>query len=193
MSRFLFLLLPLLSACSYCIDGYDNHISVSVPYAIGDFEGELTNAIIWELSRSPEYSYTQDEGRWTIITKVLGTNNERIGFRYDRDDKSGERRKNIVGTENRKYMSVQVTVVNNRTGKKVLGPYIIKEEVDYDYADQNSLRDLSFVDSEGERQTSIAFSLGQLDTVAAAGEDALYPLYQKIAKRIVEGLDASDD
>lgn len=79
-------------------------------------------------------------------------------------------------------------------GKPVIGPQTIKAFADYDYVDSNSLQDLSFIDpSTGTRVTSIAFSLGQLDSVGSAGEDALHPIYRQLAQKIVEGMVASGD
>ena len=65
---------------------------------------------------------------------------------------------------------------------------MIKADATYDYFDQNSLRDLTFIDLQGDVQTSVAFSLGQLDSVGTAGEDAIYPIYRILAQKIVEGI-----
>lgn len=188
-------LLPLffLTACGYRFDAPHNDIAISVPYVLGDFEGQLTDALIWAVARSPGFSYAADDGDWVLSATILGSNNERIGYRYDRDDKSGKRRKNVIGTENRKMITVKVEVTDAETGKLVAGPHIIKGWADYDYVDDNSLLDLSFVDLSGMRQTSIAFSLGQLDSVGAAGEDAIYPIYARLARTIVDGLMASEN
>ena len=205
-----FLFLFLLSACGYRFEGGEK-IAVSVPYVIGDHEGELTKALIRALSNTSNFRYVQEGGEWILKAKILGSTNDRIGYRYDRDPpededlkkdpdrkeqeeilESVERRKNLVGIENRKEVSVEVSVVNATTGKAVLGPQIVMADVDYDYDDPNSLIDLSFIDPEtGKIRTAISFSLGQLDSVAAAGEDALYPLYRYLARKIVDGMIAS--
>jgi len=180
-----------LSACGYRFDGGEK-IAVSVPYVIGDHEGELTDSLIWALSRTANFRYAENGGDWILKAKVIDTNNDRIRYRYDRDDKSGKLRDNVIGIENRKDITVEVRVVNATTGKLILGPQKIKADADYDYVDPNSLRDLSFIDpTTGSRLTSIAFSLGQLDSVGAAGEDAIYPIYQTLAQKIVDGMLAS--
>jgi len=191
MSRYLFALLFGLSACGYHFD-QESTIAVSIPYVVGDFEGELTDALIYALSNSPHFRYTNGQGDWTLKAKVVNTINDRIGYRYDRDPKSGKLRDNVMGIENRKAISVEITVVNTTTEKPILGPQILQASSDYDYVDSNSLQDLSFIDpATGVRTTSIAFSLGQLDSVGSAGEDAIYPIYRKLAQRIVEGMIAS--
>lgn len=191
---FVILCLPLLSSCGYNLEGSREQISISVPYVVGDFEGELTDAIVSTLSQSGQFRFVHDEcGRWILHARIVNTNNDRIGYRYDRSDKSGKLRKNIIGVEDRRILDVEISVVDGVTGKCVLGPEIVRSEAEYDYVDDNSLKDLSFIDSFGIRQTSIAFSLGQLDSVGVAGEDALMPLYRRAARKIVDGLIASLD
>ncbi len=183
--------LVFLSACGYHFDGGEK-IAVSVPYVVGDHEGELTDALVRAISQTANFRYSKGEGDWILKAKIVRTSNDRIGYRYDRDDKSGDLRKNIMGTENRKAISVEVSVVNATTGKLVVGPQTVQADAEYDYADSNSLRDLSFIDPvTGDRTTSITFSLGQLDTVGGAGEDAIYPVYRALAQKIIDGLIAS--
>lgn len=185
--------LLILCGCGYRSDGGEK-ITVSVPYVVGDVEGELTDAIIAALSQTAVFRYTNGPGDWILKASVKGTKDDRIGYRYDRDPIQGHLRSNIVGTENRKQISVEVSVENATTGKLVLGPQTITANSDYDYFDPNSLQDVSFVNpATGLRDTSIAFSLGQLDDVGAAGEDAAYPIYRRLAQKIVDGMIASGD
>lgn len=182
-----------LVGCGYHMERGDK-IAISVPYVINDYEGALTEALARAISRTANFRFTKDDGDWIINAKVIRTNNDRIGYRYDRKDKSGEKRKNIIGTENRKEISVEVSVTDSATGKLIAGPQIIKADAMYDYVDPNSLQDLSFIDPDnGRRLTSIAFSLGQLDSVGTAGEDAAFPIYRLLAQKIVDGLIAAGD
>ncbi|NGX26739.1 MAG: hypothetical protein K940chlam6_00664 [Chlamydiae bacterium] len=191
MNRLLFACLLALSACGYHFDGGDP-ITVSVPYVIGDFEGELTGALAIALSQAAAFRYTNGQGDWTLKAKILEATNDRIGYRYDRNPVSGKLRDNVMGIENRKTISVEISIVDSITGKQILGPQIVKAGADYDYVDSNSLQDLSFIDpATGARTTSIAFSLGQLDSVGSAGENAIYPIYDRLAQRIVDGMVAS--
>ncbi len=144
MKRLFFPVFLLLAACGYRVDGLDL-ITVSVPYVLGDHEGELTDALAFALARTGNYRYVEDGGEWTLNAKIVGDRNDRIGYRYDRDPKSGKLRDNVIGIENRKNITVEVKVVKNSTGELVLGPQKIKVSVDYDYDDPNSLLDLSVV------------------------------------------------
>jgi hypothetical protein len=185
--------LLLLAGCGYRIERGEK-IAISVPYVIGDYEGKLTEALARAVSRTSNFDYSKDDGDWILKAKILKTSNDRIGYRYDRDDRSGKLRSNIVGTENRKEIIVEVSVIDASTSRLIAGPQIIKADAQYDYVDPNSLRDLSFIDpTTGRRATSIAFSLGQLDSVGAAGEDAIYPIYRVLAQKIVDGLIAAGE
>lgn len=183
----------ILFGCGYRYDSGEQ-IAVSVPYVVGDFEGELTDAIIAALSQTANFRYTTGSGDWILKATIKGVKNDRIGFRRDRRDKSGKQERNVIGTENRKSISVEVSIVNATTGKLILGPQVIKADAAYDYDDPNSLQDVSFINpATGTRTTSIAFSLGQLDSVGSAGEDATYPIYKLLAQKIVDGMIASGD
>lgn len=183
-------LILFLSSCGYRFDGGEQ-ITVSVPYVVGDQEGQLTDALIYALSNSPNFRFTKGEGKWIVKAKIKESINDRIGYQYDRDPKSGKLRDNVIGIENRRAITVEVSVVDC-CGNSVIGPQTIKAFADYDYVDSNSLQDLSFIDpTTGTRVTSIAFSLGQLDSVGSAGEDALNPIYRELAQKIVDGMIAS--
>lgn len=184
-------ILLLLTGCGYRSDG-EEKISVSVPYVVGDHEGELTRVLASTISQNPYFRYTGGEGDWIVKAKVKNSINDRIGYRYDRSQTEGTLKSNVIGIENRKTITVEVTVVNSTTGKVVLGPQEIKAGADFDYINPNNRQDISFINpSTGVPNPSISFSLGQLDSVGSAGEDAIYPIHQKIATRIVEGMIAS--
>ena len=122
--------------------------------------------------KNADFRYTDGQSDWTLRAKITNATNDRIGYRYDRDPKSGNLRDNVMGIENRKTISVEITIEDSQTGKCILGPQIIKAGADYDYDDPNSLQDLSFINpATGRRATSIQFSLGQLGNVGSAGEN----------------------
>ena len=189
---FIYLGCLLFSSCGYHFDGGEK-IAISVPYVIGDEEGRLTDALASALAKTATFQYVKGGGDWTLLVVVKDTDHDRIGYRYDRDDKSGKLRDNVIGIENRETITIEVTVQNAKTGDIIIGPQILKGRADYDYVDEHSLQDLAFIDRDGEQETSIAFSLGQLDSVAAAGQDASDPVYRELAQRIVDGLIASGD
>ena len=103
--------LLLLAACGYRIERGEK-VAISVPYVVNDYEGALTEELARAISRTANFHYTKDHGDWILNAKILKTYNDRIGYRYDRGDKSGKRRSNIVGTENRKEIMVEVSVID---------------------------------------------------------------------------------
>ncbi|MCI0381725.1 MAG: hypothetical protein L0207_01545 [Chlamydiae bacterium] len=186
-----FFLFFLLTSCGYRLDtplGFESKPSISVPFVNGDFEGKLTNAIVQALCESGSFRYQKHDGRLNLLVTVFGGGDERIGFRYDRNPKTGKRRHNLIGTENRRTILVEVKVIDTFSDKILLGPSNIAAEVDYDYVDGSSIVDLSFINLQGIRETVISFSLGQLDSKDGASIDALSPLYRIVAQKIVDGI-----
>lgn len=191
------ILLPFLflicASCGYRFDpGCEGRSTISVPYVQGDNEGKLTDAVIKTLSESGAYEYQRSCGRLSLEVILVGDSNDRIGFRHDVSDTSGKIRKNIIGIENRRTLSAQVSLIDPITEEILFGPHVVTASMDYDYVDENSLRDLSFIDSFGVRESSIQFSLGQLDAKDFAERDVLIPLYQRLAEKIVDGILAYD-
>lgn len=153
----------------------------------------MTNALVRELSASPRFRYRQNDGRWVLSVKIISLDDDRIGFRYDRSPNTDKRRNNVIGVENRLRMSAEVAIIDTFCDDFIMGPEIVTAEIDYDYNDPDSLRDLSVITPSGKRQSSVAFSLGQLDSFDAAKVDAMRPLYEKLARKIVEGIEACEE
>ena len=162
-------------------------IAIEVPYVVDDHEGKLTNALAYALSTTAQYRYVQKRGDWVLKVAVLSDKNDRIGYRYDRNPVSGKLKESIAAAENRKHITAEVKVIKASTGELVLGPQKIKVSAAYDYDDPSVLFDLAFTDPQsGATQPLIDVSLGQLDSVAAAGENAVEPIYKELAQRIIE-------
>lgn len=191
--RILLPFLLLCASCGYRFDpGSEGRSTISVPYVQGDNEGKLTDAIIRKLTESGAFEYQRSCGRLSLEVVIVGDSNDRIGFRHDVSDTSGKIRKNIIGIENRRTLTAQVSLIDPVAEEIVFGPHVVTASMDYDYVDENSLKDLSFVDSFGVRETSIQFSLGQLDAKDFAERDVLVPIYQRLAEKIVDGILAYD-
>ncbi|MBI3236663.1 MAG: hypothetical protein HYZ48_03045 [Chlamydiales bacterium] len=187
----LFFSFQLLTACGYRFedkDSADGPVTISVPYIKGDVEGRLNGELIRLLSADPRFEYRQNGGTVRLEASVIDDANERIGYRYDRNPSSGRRRKNIVATENRRILTVEVKLIDSYTGEALIGPLHVKARADYDYVDPNSVRDLTFTNSEGESEKVLNFSLGQLDSIEGAHDDTAPALYRQLAHKIVEGL-----
>lgn len=198
MRRFVSLIcFILLAGGSSC--GYHFHANpapsarktVSVTYVNGDQAGAFTDALIHAIAASPHYIYCREGGQVELCVTILSNNSEKIGYRYDRKGKEGKRQQNLVPTEGRQTIVAQVTIKDACTEKILVGPCNVKVSAPYDYVDYNSINDLSFVNSKGERQSSIAFSLGQLDSIEGAQTDVLTVLYRRLSEKIVDGLERS--
>lgn len=179
----------LLSSCGYHFQnqlGDGNRVTLSVPYIEGDLEGQLTNALVLALSSSGNFKYVHNKGQFILKGAIRGQTNEKIGYRYDRKPTTGKLRKNLLGTENRKTCRVEFVIINSSTGEEVMGPFSVTSYADYDYVDPSSIKDLTFVKPSGKREQVINFSLGQLDSIEGAQDDAASPLYRKLAQKIVD-------
>jgi hypothetical protein len=176
----------LLCSCGYRYD--DEQTTISVPFIKGDENGALTSEIVRALSSTGQFEYRKNNGQLQLIVTVLSDSDDRIGYRYDRNPTTGKRRKNIVGIENRETIAAEVKLIDTYTQKVILGPETISASADYDYIDSNSIKDLVFFNEHGKPATVIDFSLGQLDSIEGAHDDAQTPIFRRLAQKIVDGL-----
>ncbi len=191
MKRLLSLLL--LCSCGYHFTDDDKKISVEVPYVRGDFEGMLTGHLIRELETSGEYEYTSRSGDQILKVSIAGDGSEIIGWKHDRKVKSGKVEHNLIAVENRRTITADVTLIDTLSEKILLGPISVVAWADYDYSDVNSLRQLSFFPKPGKRVSVFDFSMGQLDSVEGAQDDAITPLYRELARKIVDAIGATGE
>lgn len=183
-------LASLLSSCGYHFTPttYEgDRVSISVPYIQGDPEATLNNQLTSTLARSGRFDCVQSGGDFMLQVVILSDTNSKIGYRFDRDDVTGRRRQNILGIENRRSLVTQVTLYDSHSGDVLFGPVAVTSQVDYDYVDPGSPRDLNTTTSSGTIPT-IRYSYGQLDTVEGAHDDASPPMYQGLSQKIVDSI-----
>lgn len=181
----------LLSGCGYRFEGADAEgpaVTISVPYIKGDPDGQFGMELVRALSSSGQFDCVQGGGMLVLQAAIIAEGDDRIGFRFDRDPTTGARRDNIVGTENRFTISAEVKLIDAYTDEVVIGPHVVKAHADYDYVDSNSIRDLTFFTPNGIPEKVLDFSLGQLDSVVGAHDDAIAVLYRHLAQKIVDGI-----
>lgn len=186
-----FIFLICLSSCGYQFQNADDRLTLSIPYVKGDQEGQLTNELIRQFAYSGFYDYVKADGNLILKVSILGDTTEKIGFRFDRNEFTGQLETNLQPTEDRRTVTAQVVLVNSATGEEIIGPYLVSAYSDYDYTDINSIRSLSFFTPSGRRETVLNFSLGQVDSIEGAQDDAVVPLYRHLAKKIVDGINIS--
>lgn len=186
--RFVFSFLLLLSSCGYRWDNATLY-SLSIPFVSGDEDGTLTAELIRAFSSSTQANVVSSKGRYRLEVSIAAQPNEIIGFRIDAQVNNGKQQKNMVADEGRRTLVAQVCLYDSE--KKILGPCRVAADADYDYVDGDSFQDLTFVDSQGQTQTILAYSLGQLESSEAAREAASKPLYRKLSRKIVDLISAN--
>lgn len=189
MNRFFLFLL--LSSCGYHsalqLSQDTSVTTISMPYIKGDTEGQLASALSTAINGSGVFDYSYSGGNCILEVAIVADSDDRVGFRYDRDPTTGALRDNIVGTENRRSLGVEIQLVDAHTEKVLFGPEVIRGSIDYDYVDGNSILDLVFF-KKGEPQTALDFSLAQLDSVEGSHDDTNQPIYKIVADKIVNRL-----
>jgi len=185
MKKFFFLIFLLFFSCNYKIgnDFFEN-ATVNIPYIQGDKDGALTTELVFELVETGVFKYKKKSADFDLMISILNTSDKQIGYRFDRNNE-GKRKKNIMATEGRRKIEVEVSLFSKKEKKIIFGPKIIETDIDYDYVTQDSINDLSFILPNGKRETVLQFSLGQLESVSTAQKTALNPLYKSLAKKIV--------
>lgn len=188
---FTFCTVLITAGCGYHFDGGElegRTVTISIPFIKGDLEGHLNTELVRALSNSGFFDCVQNGGELLLEATIIGDGDDRIGYRFDRSPETGELRDNIIGTENRRTIIATVTVIDTSTHVTVLGPQTVKAHADYDYVDSHTIRDLTFVTRETGPRKVLDFSLGQLDSVDGAHDDATMLIYRRLAQKIVDGL-----
>ncbi len=177
----------LLSSCGYRYasqeEGARRTYTVTVPYIPGDTDAILNSELVYQLSTSGYFRCVQSGGDYIVQATVLSDTQSRIGFRYDRDNATGALEKNLLGVEDRRAVMAQVSLLEKGTSKVIAGPFEVSSDVDYDYIDPGSPKDLLF-----KKQPIIQFSVGQLDSYEGAYDDTSRLVFRKLAEKITAGL-----
>lgn len=172
------LLILLLASCSYQW-GEGNSLgrgrTLSIPYVEGDWDGQLTAALVQEISRSGTFLYRPHGGSLTLIVNNVDLSDENIGFRYDRN-KRGQLESRVIPDEGRLYLSADVSVLETGSGATVLRPVRLSANVDFDH------------DYYDNRNGVNVFSLGQLTDYEEAHDAAQRPLFQRFAQKVSDYL-----
>lgn len=161
--------------------------SINVPYVQGDRDGRLTEAIVNQLVTAGAFSYKHFGADYSLCVRITDIQNNNIGYKKERNP-DGSIRKNLMPIEGRESIFAEVALKSNLTGKSIWGPWPISADIDYDFVDQDSSKDLSFINKKGVKHTVLSYSLGQLESVACAQDSATFPLYKNLAKNIIRAL-----
>lgn len=185
------LILFFCSSCGYYFtDGalQGTKRTIMIPYIKGDFDGLLTNALIESLDSTGYYQYVQRRGEFLLEASIVSIQDTPIGYRYDREGETDELTDRLVQTEIRRDVIVEISLVEAATRTVLIPSFQVRANAEYDFIDPTSLTDASFINDEGKRETVLSFSLGQLDSIEAGQDNALYLAYRRLAKNIVRVL-----
>lgn len=149
--------------------------TISVPYVIGDLDGELTSSIIKEISVSGFFRYKNESGNMILLVEIVDSRDDNIGFRYDRK-KDNDLKNSIIPDETRMIVSVDVSVVDSASGEVLFAPVRLTADIEFDHYFYSS--------HEGVN----VFSLGQYTDIDAAQDAAQRPLNRRLARKIVDYL-----
>ncbi|GAB4237092.1 MAG: hypothetical protein Tsb0021_16920 [Chlamydiales bacterium] len=166
------------SSCGYRFSTIQDMVlgcrTISVPYIIGDDDGEMTSALIHCLTASG-YRYQKCHGEIILFVSIVECRDENVGFRYDRK-KSGELTRSIIPAETRMIVSAQVRVIDAEKGCDLIRPFYVRDSIDFDHEYYSS------------REGINVFSLGQVTDIDGGRESAWRPLKRKLAQKVVDYL-----
>lgn len=160
-------------------------LTISIPYFSGDQDGMLTDTIIKQLCTSPSFAYKNQGGTLILEGQVLDDSYVDIGYQYDRQPVSGKIIHRLVPNEGRRTITVRISLIDGYSHKVLHGPFDLSASSDYDFFNAHSS---SFIGSMGQPQSTLFFSLGQLDSEQGAHEHSRIPLHECLANKIIEGI-----
>lgn len=176
-----------LTGCGYHSLNSDEKPTLSIPYVKGDRQGLFTAELSKQLNQSGAYELLSEQGDLVLTVQLIDRDNKVVGFRYDRSEITGKIEKNLMAAENQASVMAKVSL-HRSSGEVAIESFTVVAFSNYDYNDVNSLRELSFITSSGKREKVITYSLGQLDSVEGGADNALRPIYQQLARKIVDRL-----
>ncbi len=148
----------------------------------------MTTELIAALNTSGFFSVLTQQTAYTLEVNILSNQQDRIGYRRDPQKINDQIHKNLLGCEDRLSLSADVTLYHTPNHTIASGPHRITCDVDYDYVDGDSYPDLTFQTTSGQTTVVLPFSLGQLESIEAAQEASLRPLYRKFSQKIVDAI-----
>lgn len=182
------LFVVLFGVCGFCFscNGYrwgqgealNAYSSITIPYVEGDWDGDLTAALVQQVSQSGLFRYNDSGASLALRVKILDYEDENIGFRYDRT-KHGKFTSSVIPEETRTTVFVEVMLEEVCSGRAILGPVRLSASVVFDH------------DYYTSRNGVNVFSLGQLTDIDDARDTAQRPLNRNLARKIVDYLAAN--
>lgn len=167
--------LSLLSSCGYHLESEMPVRPLSVPFAVGDHQGELTNQVIYQINTAGKFRTTTAPSRYTLKLELVGNKEKNIGFRYDRNE-DGQLNSTIIPSETRTSVLCLCELWDTQRCCVVLGPAKISASYAFDHEWYSSWGAVN------------VFSLGQVTDYQDAKDQVHTPLYRNLATKISDWL-----
>lgn len=151
----------------------ENYRTISVPYVVGDVDGDLTASIVREVVASLGFDHSTTEGQLILIVEIVEAGDENIGFRFEQLQGKKYKR-SIIPVESRLFATVEVSLVDANTGCTIVPTVLLSASIDLDHEYNATYTD------------STVPTLGQLTDADSAFEAARIPLNRLLAQKIVE-------
>ncbi len=180
-----------LTACGYHAagaSGNQNAQLVSIPLIREDDDGVLRNSLARAIATSGKFRYTSDVAPYELLIKFENNYTDTIGYEWDVNAATGGEVKRLYPDEGRKTIVALVTLQDCKTKEPLLKPFKVSSQVSYDFVNPSALKDIEFTDLYGSKQSSLQYSLGQLDSEEGARAEASYAAFQDLAGKIAEVL-----
>jgi hypothetical protein len=180
-----------LCGCGYSVQGSSTSnqaLMVSIPLIHEDDDGILRNCLAREISETGKYRYSSSDTLNELVIKFENEYVDTIGYEWDVNAATGVNLNRLYPDEGRKTVVALVTLLDSKTKKPIVEPFKVSASANYDFVNPVALKDIEFQDMWGQKQTTLQYSLGQLDSEEGARSVSHHPLYQELAKKIVEGL-----
>lgn len=186
----LFLVSLLLSSCGYhaANSSGDEKRVVSIPVIQEDDDGVLRNTLARAISATGKYRYSSNDAPAELVVKFENTYTDTIGYAWDVNAATGVNVNRLYQSEGRKTIVALITLKNAKTGDLLVEPFRVSAQVNYDFVNPSALKNIEFTNGVGSKETTLHYSLGQLDSEEGARSEATHPLYQELANKIAEVL-----
>ncbi len=176
-------------ACSSCGSNNGELTTITIPLIRGDENGDLRTSLAKKVAHTPGLAYSsKTDTRYRLDVKILEDASETIGFAWDEDPITGEFIKRLYPNEGRRKVKASVSLFDSVTEKAVVSPFTVEGVADFDFVNPTALKNIEFENVQGNKQTVLPFSLGQLDSEEGAKQESFRPLSDTIADQIVRAL-----
>lgn len=178
-------------SCGYRAIGSfkDNEIvALSIPLISSDEDGRLRDNLAVLVASTRKYKYTSFNSRYQLLVKIESDETEHIGYMWDRDSIVGERLNKLYPSEGRRSVVAKVIIIDTITNKDLIEPFTVTVNSDFDFVNPTSIKNIEFTDTSQQKQTSLQYSLGQLDSQEGSSVEVAHPLFDKLAEKIIRFL-----